>query len=144
MADRAYTQAGLRPRWEKGQVRAFPRRGLRLLAVDPRQHRRSPLRGQGVNSVKLFGNDLVALEQAAWRMVEILRTVHGSRTSGLFRIVGQPNLEIHIDRSESARYGITSPMSVCRPSRHRRPRFLGMVEGEKRYRDRTPATEGPP
>ena len=53
---------------------------------------------KGANSVKLFGNDLKTLEETGQRVVNILKTVRGIENVGLFHIVGQPNLEIQIDR----------------------------------------------
>ena len=61
---------------------------------------------KGANSVKLFGTDLDTLEEAGQRVANILRTVPGIENVGLFHIVGQPNLEIQIDRDACARYGI--------------------------------------
>ena len=56
---------------------------------------------KGANSVKLFGNDLHVLEEAGQRVVNILEKVPGIENVGLFHIVGQPNLEIQIDRTSA-------------------------------------------
>src|SRR5262249_3509058 len=61
---------------------------------------------KGANSIKLFGNDLQVLERKGQQVVNILNKVRGVTNVGLFHIVGQPNLEIRIDRQECARYGI--------------------------------------
>src|SRR5262249_56716510 len=61
---------------------------------------------KGANSVKLFGSDLPRLEEAGQRVVNILRSVRGIENVGLFSIIGQPNLEIRIDRRACARYGV--------------------------------------
>ena len=89
---------------------------------------------KGANSVKLFGTDLGTLEEAGQRAVDVLRTVRGIENVGLFHIVGQPNLEIVIDRRECARYGINvadveSAVQVAIGGRA----FSQMVEGEKVY-----------
>jgi cobalt-zinc-cadmium resistance protein CzcA len=89
---------------------------------------------KGANSVKLFGTDLAVLEEAGQRTVEVLRTVRGIENVGLFHIVGQPNLEIVIDRRECARYGVNvadveSAVQVAIGGRA----FSQMVEGEKVY-----------
>ena len=55
---------------------------------------------KGANSIKLFGNDLDVLERAGQRVINILNQVRGISNPGLFHIVGQPNLEIQIDRHE--------------------------------------------
>ena len=89
---------------------------------------------KGANSVKLFGNDLNKLESVGQRVVGVLRSVHGITNVGLFHIVGQPNLEIEIDRQACARYGINvadveSAVEVAIGGRA----FSQMVEGEKLY-----------
>ncbi len=87
---------------------------------------------KGANSIKLFGNDLAVLERSGQRVVNILNTVPGISNAGLFHIVGQPNLEIQIDRHECARYGINvadveAVVQVAIGGRA----FTRMVEGEK-------------
>src|SRR5262249_35153372 len=61
---------------------------------------------KGANSVKLFGTDLATLEETGQRIVNILKDVPGIDNVGVFHIVGQPNLEIQIDRRACARYGV--------------------------------------
>ncbi|WP_237722782.1 efflux RND transporter permease subunit, partial [Singulisphaera acidiphila] len=61
---------------------------------------------KGANSVKLSGNDLKVLEEKGQQLVNVLRTVRGIENVGLFHIVGQPNMEIDIDRAACARYGV--------------------------------------
>jgi heavy metal efflux system protein len=89
---------------------------------------------KGANSVKLFGTDLKVLEEAGQRVVTVLERVRGIENVGLFHIVGQPNLEIEIDRRECARYGINvadveTAVQVAIGGRA----FSQMVEGEKVY-----------
>ena len=66
---------------------------------------------KGANSVKLFGSDLEVLESIGQQVVNILRTVHGIENVGMFHIVGQPNLEIQIDREACAATASTWPTS---------------------------------
>jgi cobalt-zinc-cadmium resistance protein CzcA len=89
---------------------------------------------KGANSVKLFGTDLNVLEQTAQRIVNILRSVRGIENVGVFHIVGQPNLEIEIDRRACARYGvnIADVEEIIRVAIGGRA-FSEMFEGEKRY-----------
>jgi cobalt-zinc-cadmium resistance protein CzcA len=89
---------------------------------------------KGSNSIKLFGNDLETLERAGQRVVNILSTVPGVANAGLFHIVGQPNLEIQIDRHECARYGInvSDVEAVVQVAVGGRA-FTQMIEGEKRF-----------
>jgi heavy metal efflux system protein len=89
---------------------------------------------KGANSVKLFGDDLASLEESGKRVVEILRSVRGIGSVGLFHIVGQPNLVIRIDRQACARHGInvSDVESVVQVAIGGRA-FSQMVEGEKLY-----------
>jgi cobalt-zinc-cadmium resistance protein CzcA len=89
---------------------------------------------KGANSIKLFGNDLKILEEAGQRVVRILNSVRGIQNAGLFHIIGQPNLEIQIDRHACARYGVNvadveAVVQVAVGGRA----FTRMVEGEKRF-----------
>ncbi|WP_435018166.1 efflux RND transporter permease subunit [Tundrisphaera sp. TA3] len=89
---------------------------------------------KGANSVKLFGGDLETLEEVGQRVVNVLRTIPGIENVGLFHILGQPNLEIRIDRRACARYGVNIEdvehvIQVAIGGRA----FSEMVEGEKRY-----------
>ena len=89
---------------------------------------------KGANSIKLFGNDLDVLERAGQRVINILNKVRGISNPGLFHIVGQPNLEIQIDRHECARYGInvSDVEAVVQVAVGGRA-FTRMVEGEKLF-----------
>ncbi len=62
---------------------------------------------KGENSIKLFGSDLVALTQTAERIKDVLATVPGVTDLGIFTSLGQPTLQIDIDRARAARYGLT-------------------------------------
>jgi cobalt-zinc-cadmium resistance protein CzcA len=89
---------------------------------------------KGANSIKLFGNDLKTLEATGQKVLNIMKTVRGVDNAGLFHILGQPNLEIAIDRKACARYGINvadveSAVQVAIGGRA----FSQMVEGEKLY-----------
>ena len=89
---------------------------------------------KGANSVKLFGTDLQKLEEVGQDVVNALREVRGIENVGLFHIVGQPNLEIKINRKACARYGINvadveAVIQVAIGGRA----FSQMVEGEKLY-----------
>ncbi len=89
---------------------------------------------KGANSVKLFGNDLHALEDAGQRVVNVLRRVKGIENVGLFHILGQPNLEIQIDRQACARYGVNvSDVETAVQVAIGGKSFSQMVEGEKLY-----------
>jgi cobalt-zinc-cadmium resistance protein CzcA len=61
---------------------------------------------KGELAVKMFGDDLKELEQKAEEVVNVMRTVKGVQDLGVFRVLGQPNLNLRIDRAKAARYGI--------------------------------------
>jgi len=89
---------------------------------------------KGANSVKLFGDDLARLEEAGQQVVNVLRTVRGIENVGLFHVLGQPNLEIRIDRRACARYGINvADVEAVVQVAVGGHAFTEMVEGEKTY-----------
>jgi heavy metal efflux system protein len=61
---------------------------------------------KGENSIKLFGTDLKVMESAAVEIEKEMRQIPGVKDLGIFRLVGQPNLLIKVDREASARYGL--------------------------------------
>jgi heavy metal efflux system protein len=63
---------------------------------------------KGANSVKILGPNLAVLEQLATKVVDQLKQVRGMEDIGIFHVVGQPNLNIAIDRAKAARYGLNT------------------------------------
>ena len=61
---------------------------------------------KGENSLKLFGDDFDALTQKAQDIAKLMASVKGVEDVGVFRVNGQPNLLISIDRAAAARYGL--------------------------------------
>ena len=61
---------------------------------------------KGESSVKLFGDDLAALEKTAARIKAILASVPGIADLEVRTALGQPTLRIDIDRARAARYGL--------------------------------------
>ena len=61
---------------------------------------------KGELAIKIYGDDLKTLEATGDHIVNVLRTVDGISDLGLFRVIGQPNLEFEIDREAAARYAI--------------------------------------
>ena len=89
---------------------------------------------KGANSVKLFGTDLKILEESGQRVATILKAIPGIKNVGLFHIVGQPNLEIEIDRDQCARYGVNvADVEAVVQVAIGGHAFSQMVEGEKLY-----------
>ena len=61
---------------------------------------------KGENSIKLFGNDLQALTTTADKIKSVLATVQGVTDLAVFTSLGQPTVQIDIDRARAARYGL--------------------------------------
>jgi cobalt-zinc-cadmium resistance protein CzcA len=63
---------------------------------------------KGANSVKIVGPDLHELEKLSDDVLHQMRQVKGVQDLGVFRVLGQPNLNITIDRARAARYGLNT------------------------------------
>jgi cobalt-zinc-cadmium resistance protein CzcA len=63
---------------------------------------------EGGLAVKLFGDDLKTLEEKGEEITAAMATVPGVEDHGLFRDMGQPNLNFIVDRQAAARFGINA------------------------------------
>jgi len=63
---------------------------------------------KGVNSVKIVGPNLEVLTQLAEKVRDQMSQVRGITDLGIFPVLGQPNLNIKVDREKAARYGLNS------------------------------------
>jgi len=63
---------------------------------------------KGANSVKIVGPNLRILEKLATQVMSEMAKVQGVADLGIFRLLGQPNLNIRIDREKAARYGLNT------------------------------------
>ncbi len=61
---------------------------------------------KGANSIKIVGPDLATLEQIAKAALAEMAKVPGITDLGAFWVLGQPNLNIKVDREKAARYGL--------------------------------------
>jgi cobalt-zinc-cadmium resistance protein CzcA len=61
---------------------------------------------KGELAIKLYGDDLQVIETKGDEVVEVMRHIRGVEDLGLFRVLGQPNLNIVVDRRRAARFGI--------------------------------------
>jgi cobalt-zinc-cadmium resistance protein CzcA len=61
---------------------------------------------KGELATKVYGDDLKVLEDKADEIVKVLRGVKGIEDLGVFRVLGQPNLNVTVDRRQAARYQI--------------------------------------
>ncbi|MGY3528677.1 MULTISPECIES: efflux RND transporter permease subunit [Bradyrhizobium] len=62
---------------------------------------------KGENSIKLYGNDLQALTDTANKIKSVLSTVQGVTDLAVFTSLGQPTVQIDVDRARAARYGLS-------------------------------------
>jgi cobalt-zinc-cadmium resistance protein CzcA len=89
---------------------------------------------KGDNSVKIVGPDIEKLEDVAKRVKETLDAVPGIKNTGVFSIMGQPNLILKVDRAKCSAWGVhvDDVQNVIKAS-------IGgaavtqMVEGEKTF-----------
>jgi Cu(I)/Ag(I) efflux system membrane protein CusA/SilA len=58
--------------------------------------------------IKILGEDLDLLQQKAFEVEKIVRTVPGAVGVAASRVQGKPYLEVHVDRTAMARFGLTS------------------------------------
>ncbi|HKW33066.1 MAG TPA: CusA/CzcA family heavy metal efflux RND transporter [Candidatus Acidoferrum sp.] len=61
---------------------------------------------KGELAIKMYGDDLKVLEEKGGEVVNVMKSIRGIQDLGLFRVLGQPNLNIVIDRQLAARHGI--------------------------------------
>ncbi len=61
---------------------------------------------KGELAVKIYGDDLKTLEQKGDQIVSVMSRIRGVSDLGLFRVIGQPNLDYTVNRVAAARYGI--------------------------------------
>jgi len=61
---------------------------------------------KGENSVKLFGGDLRTLQATAEKIKDVMATVPGIADLGVFNSLGQPTVEVQVDRARAARFGL--------------------------------------
>jgi cobalt-zinc-cadmium resistance protein CzcA len=61
---------------------------------------------KGALAVKIYGDDLKTLEATADQITAAMRPIRGVEDLGVFRVLGQPNLNLTVNRDQAARYGI--------------------------------------
>jgi heavy metal efflux system protein len=61
---------------------------------------------KGQLATKIYGDDLRTLEDKADEVLKVMRTVNGVEDLGVFRLLGQPNLNVQVDRQQAARFQI--------------------------------------
>jgi heavy metal efflux system protein len=107
---------------------------------------------KGELAVKLYGGDLRTLERFADQIQAQMATVPGIEDLGIFRVIGQPNLDLQVDRKAAARWGINVNdiqdaiqtavgSSALTQVQQGEARFDLTLRYEKQYRDTQEAIE---
>jgi cobalt-zinc-cadmium resistance protein CzcA len=63
---------------------------------------------KGANSVKIVGPNLETLTRLAAQVRDQMNQVRGIADLGIFPVLGQPNLNIKVDRAKACRYGLNA------------------------------------
>jgi cobalt-zinc-cadmium resistance protein CzcA len=63
---------------------------------------------KGANSVKIVGPNLEVLENLARQVKDEMAKVRGVEDLGIFHVLGQPNLNIQVNREKAGRYGLNT------------------------------------
>jgi cobalt-zinc-cadmium resistance protein CzcA len=61
---------------------------------------------KGELAIKVYGDTLKTLEEKSAQIASIMATVNGVEDLGVFHVLGQPNLNVTVDREAAARYQI--------------------------------------
>ncbi len=61
---------------------------------------------KGALAVKIYGDNLKILEEKGDQVVSVMGKIRGVEDLGMFRLLGQPNLNFEVDRDQAARFGI--------------------------------------
>ena len=89
---------------------------------------------KGANSVKIVGPDLLTLEKLATQVMSVMASVPGTDELGIFNTLGQPNLDIKIDRARASRYGLnTGDVNAVIQAALGGVVATNVLEGERQY-----------
>jgi cobalt-zinc-cadmium resistance protein CzcA len=89
---------------------------------------------KGELATKVYGDDLKVLEQKADQIVNVMREIKGIEDLGVFRALGQPNLNFQVDRAKAARYQINvADIQDAIQTAVGGTAFTQVLDGEARY-----------
>jgi cobalt-zinc-cadmium resistance protein CzcA len=89
---------------------------------------------KGELATKVYGDDLKTLEEKADQIVNVMRGVKGIEDLGVLRVLGQPNLNITVDRRAAARYQINvADVQDAIQTAVGGNALTQVLEGERRY-----------
>ncbi len=89
---------------------------------------------KGELATKIYGDDLALLESKAEEIVKVMRGVSGIEDLGVIRVLGQPNLNLTVDRRAAARYqiNVTDVQDAIQTAVGGNP-LTQVLQGEARY-----------
>jgi cobalt-zinc-cadmium resistance protein CzcA len=89
---------------------------------------------KGELAVKIYGDDLKILEEKADQIVNAMRQIKGIEDLGVFRVLGQPNIEFQVDRMQAARHQINvADVQDAIQTAVGGTAFTQVLQGEQRY-----------
>ena len=89
---------------------------------------------KGQLAIKIYGDDLHKLEDTGQQILDVMKTIPGVSDLGLFRVIGQPNLEFTVIRQKAARYGMNvSDVQDAIETAVGGKAVSQVLEGEQRY-----------
>jgi cobalt-zinc-cadmium resistance protein CzcA len=89
---------------------------------------------KGELAVKIYGEDLKTLDGMADQIVNTMRQVKGIEDLGVFRVLGQPNLDVAVDRQQAARHQVNvADVQDAVQTAVGGTAFTQVLQGERRY-----------
>jgi cobalt-zinc-cadmium resistance protein CzcA len=89
---------------------------------------------KGELAVKIYGDDLKLLEAMADQIINTMRQVKGIEDLGIFRVLGQPNIEFQVDRLQASRHQINvADVQDAIQTAVGGTSFTQVLQGEQRY-----------
>ena len=89
---------------------------------------------KGELATKVYGDDLKVLEEKADQIVSVMQQVRGIEDLGIFRALGQPNINFEVDRVQAARYQINvSDVQDAIQTAVGGSALTQVLQGEQRY-----------
>lgn len=89
---------------------------------------------KGENSLKIFGPNLKVLEKLGDEITPLLASVKGIADVGMYKELGQPEIDIKVNRKEAARYGLNTGdiLNVIQAAIGSSP-VTEVLEGDKQF-----------
>ncbi len=89
---------------------------------------------KGELALKIYGEDLKVLEERGAAAVEVMRSIPGIMDLALLRVIGQPNLNLTVDRDSAARFqiNIADVQDAIQTAVGGNP-VAQVIQGEQRY-----------